>query len=278
MKRRRKKRNNKKKEKRKRRSSDLLDDGALSGRLRVRLAAHGSSAVISLTPLTTVFSSSSCSSSSSSSSCCSSSSSSSSSSSCYSLSTCLSPCLSTCVQQLDDGGGVLHVQRHVVQPVVVQQEEEDAQPGLEGGQRLRPPGRDVIGVVPGPEPLLVLVLQEEVLQLLPPEVQLVLVVALHRLRLVHAVLHVQQEVLWTQSRVRTNQSRTNQSRTNQSRTNQSRTNQARTDQNQPGQNRSEPTRPEPTRTMIPPLTLKLLMVGGPGGGRSGSTIPNLRIT
>lgn len=109
----------------------------------------------------------------------------------------LAGAMPTCVKQLDDGRGVVHVQRHLVQPAVLQQEEEDAEARLERAQRLRPPGGDVIGVVLGPEPLLVLVQQEEVLQLLPPEVQLVLVVALHRLRLVHAVVHAQQELLHT---------------------------------------------------------------------------------
>lgn len=47
----------------------------------------------------------------------------------------------------------------------------------------------------GHSPLLILVSQEEVLHLLPPEVQLVVVVALDRLGLVHSIIQGQEELL-----------------------------------------------------------------------------------
>lgn len=46
----------------------------------------------------------------------------------------------------------------------------------------------------GHSPLLVLVGQEEVLHLLPPEVQLVVIIALYSLSLIHRVIQRQQEL------------------------------------------------------------------------------------
>lgn len=68
----------------------------------------------------------------------------------YSINYCW--CL-TCIQNLDDGWGLLNVQRDIIKPAVLHQEQEDIQTVVKGtlGLCFKPAG--LIWVILGPEPV-----------------------------------------------------------------------------------------------------------------------------